>query len=71
MRRHNTDTQTQMHKLCNTHQHKQDTSKHKTKAQQTTNNLKPYMHSTFKPKEMKMKTYFVELESNVDPPKLK
>jgi len=31
--RHNTDAQAQMHKLCNTQQHKQDTTKHETKAQ--------------------------------------
>lgn len=40
MCRHNIDAQAQMHKLCNTQQHKQDTTKHETKAQYTTNNLK-------------------------------
>jgi hypothetical protein len=60
-----------MHKLCNTHQHKQDTTQHETKAQQTTNNLEHYMHSIFKPKEMEMKTYVIQFESNVNPPKLK
>jgi len=71
MRIHNTHAQTQMHKLCNTHQHKQDTTQHETKAQQTTNNLEPYVDLGFKPKEMEMKTYLIQLESNVGLPKLK
>jgi hypothetical protein len=40
-RKHNIDTQAQMHKLCNTQQHEQDTTKHETKAQQTIDNLEP------------------------------
>jgi D-alanyl-D-alanine carboxypeptidase len=39
--KHSIDTQAQMHKLCNTQQHKQDSTKHETKAQQTMDNLKP------------------------------
>jgi hypothetical protein len=60
-----------MHKLCNTHKHKQDNTQHETKTQQTTNNLEPYMHLGFKPKEMEMKTYLIQLKSNVGPLKLK
>ncbi len=30
-----------MHKLCNTQQHKQDITKHETKAQQTIDNVEP------------------------------
>jgi hypothetical protein len=62
----------QMHKhKCINYAIHINTSKTLHKAQQTINNLEPYMHSIFKPKEMEMKTYMIQFESNVDPPKLK